>query len=218
MKRMDLQQLFRRSAASGGQSLIEVLIGLGISVIMITAATSSLFLVLRSSGTNTQTQIAGGLATALLGNVNGLATSRWRAAYDLNRGETSHYYIATTSGAFAADPGEETLLISDIAFTRYFFIENVSRDPVTQDIEDPYNAANDDPSTLKVTVRITWDLPVNSGKLETVSYLTRWNPESAYQTDWRGGAGENNPITQFGDRYSGATNIDPSTSIRISGL
>ncbi len=201
-----------------GQSLVEVIIGLGISIIMITAATSSLFLVLRSSNANTQTQIAGGLSAALLDNINALADSRWRSVYDLNRGSGNIYYIATSSGQFVTQSGEESMTVNNIVFRRHFFLDSVSRDQISQDIESSYIANDDDPSTLKVTVQVTWDQPTTPGFLEATSYLTRWNLETAYQTDWRGGGGASSPITQFGTRFASSTNITASSSIRILGL
>lgn len=55
-------------------------------------------------------------------------------------------------------------------FTRKVVFENISRDPVNNNIEDTYNLANDDSNTRKVIVTVSWkDKEVKLG-----SYLTNW--------------------------------------------
>lgn len=59
---------------------------------------------------------------------------------------------------------------SDGVYTKEVIIRNVSRDGTSYDIEDVYNALNDDADTKKVTVRISW----NSRQIELENYLTNW--------------------------------------------
>lgn len=56
-------------------------------------------------------------------------------------------------------------------FTRKVVFENVSRDPITDDIEIIYVPANDDPETKKALVTVSW----KNKKVEIISYLTNWN-------------------------------------------
>lgn len=203
-----------------GQSLLEVLIGLGISVIMISAATASLFLVLRSSSANQQMQIANSLANALLDNLTAYSESNWPGVYNLNKGEGNSYYLATSTGQFAVQSGQEPVTISGIIFNRYFYAENVSRDPSSHNIQEVYSSSDEDPSTQKVTIKIGWNLPTSPGSLEIISYITRKNLAFAEQTDWLGGSGVGGPVTDFGNYYSSASGIDAtaSGSIKILGF
>lgn len=211
------EQIFKIS----GQSLLEVLIGLGISVIMISAATASLFLVLRSSNANQQTQISNSLANALLDNLTAFSDSNWSGIYSLNKGDPNYYYLATSTGRFVAQSGQEQVTIGDIVYNRYFYVENVSRDPSSRNIQETYSASNEDPSTQKVTIRVGWNLPTSPGSLEIISYLTRKNLNFAQQINWRGSSGVSGPVIDFGDSYFSASGIDTSSasgSIKITGF
>ena len=55
-------------------------------------------------------------------------------------------------------------------FLQKVVFENVSRDPITKNIEGTYNSANNDPETKKVTVAVSW----KDKKVELVTYFTNW--------------------------------------------
>ncbi len=55
-------------------------------------------------------------------------------------------------------------------FTRRLVFSNVSRDPVTDNIEATYNALNNDPNTKKVTATVSW----NNKSVVLTTYLTNW--------------------------------------------
>lgn len=56
-------------------------------------------------------------------------------------------------------------------FTRSLVFDNVSRDPLTQNIETIYNASNNDSDTRKITVTVT----LGAKTYQVISYLTNWN-------------------------------------------
>ncbi len=203
-----------------GQSLIELLIGMSISVVMIGAASGSLFLILRSGQVNEQQQVAGSLANALLDNVTSFSEGRWQNVYDLPKGSGNLYYLATTTGQFVAIAGQQPTVIGGITYQRSFYMDNVSRNPATQDIEPVYNPADDDPSTQKVTVHVAWNQPGSVGSLDVTSYVVRWNLRIAQQTEWKGGPGMTGPVTEFGNRFDTSTGIDYTAtgSIKIQGF
>lgn len=62
--------------------------------------------------------------------------------------------------------GEETIE----GFSRKVVFEDVSRNPLSNDIENPYSPANDDPDTKKATVTVWW----KDKKVEIVTYFTNW--------------------------------------------
>lgn len=55
-------------------------------------------------------------------------------------------------------------------FLQKVVFENVSRDPITKNIEGTYNPANNDPETEKVTATVSW----KDKKVELVTYFTNW--------------------------------------------
>lgn len=205
--------------------MIEAVIGLGISIVMISAATGSLFLVLRSGNASAQNQSAGSLANGLLDNVRAFSEAQWSVLYALPKAPpvdaAQKHHLTVSGGQFVVTSGaEESLAVNDITYRRYFYLENVSRDG-NGDIESVFNPSQEDPSTQKIVVGVDWDLPTQPGHLEITSYITRWGPHIATQTDWSGGAGTIGPVLDFGSRYfSGSGDVDVVTNpgtIRISG-
>lgn len=55
-------------------------------------------------------------------------------------------------------------------FLQKVVFENVSRDPITKNIEGAYNPANNDLETKKATVTVSW----KDKKVELVTYFTNW--------------------------------------------
>jgi hypothetical protein len=100
-------------------------------------------------------------------------------------------------------------------YTRYFFVDNVSRDG-GGDITTSGGA--DDPSTQKVTVVTVTPQGAN---LVLVQYLTRYRARSYWQTDWAGGPGQSSSLPTVGNAFATSSNIDYATttgSIRINNL
>ncbi|TSD01910.1 MAG: Uncharacterized protein Athens071426_606, partial [Parcubacteria group bacterium Athens0714_26] len=123
-------------------------------------------------------------------------------------------YNRALTGSEVAD------LYSSSVYTRYFYVDNVSRDS-SQNIESVYNINDDDPSTQKVIVRTEWLTGNTTNNVEITAYLTRWANNFASQTDWSGGDGVSGPVTDFGSFFASSSNIDFSIatgSIRIIGL
>lgn len=88
----------------------------------------------------------------------------------LTTGDSHSYYPKiqqlATSTILTLTPGTETLN----NFTRWLIIENVSRDPITKDIETVYNVLNNDSYTKKVIAYVNWD----DQQIELITYLTNW--------------------------------------------
>lgn len=98
-------------------------------------------------------------------NTNGLGM--------VTTGSANPYYTAldttVTPPKWKLNSGTETLGV----FTRKVIFDKVSRDLTTKNIENPYNAAHDDPDTRKITVIVTF----GAKTYQVVSYLTNWNKE-----------------------------------------
>lgn len=190
-----------------GQSLIELVVALGVGVAMLGVASGGLFVVLRSSQLSQQYETASALVTALTDNAAALGEKKWHNLYDLNKGSASHYFVATSTGQLAVQGGDQQTDINSTAYTVYFYVDNVSRD-VSGNIESIYNQANDDPSTQKITAIASWNISGSSPNVASVAYLTRWPNEVFRQSDWSGGAGQEGPITAANSQFISQTNVD----------
>lgn len=108
-------------------------------------------------------------------------------------------------------------------YTKYFYVNNVSRDIAsdptasTHNLETTYNASHDDPNTKKI-VNVTRYLLGTPGRVNTQEqYLARaTNINSLIQTDWSGNSGVTGPEIDFGNNYSSASNLTLSTASQMS--
>ena len=62
-------------------------------------------------------------------------------------------------------------LIDDL-FLRKVTINNISRDPSTQNIESTYNPSNDDPDTKKINVSVEWLERGSTASITVSTYLS----------------------------------------------
>ena len=108
-------------------------------------------------------------------------------------------------------------------YTKYFYVNNVSRDIAsdptasTHNLETTYNANHDDPNTKKI-VNVTRYLLGTPGRVNTQEqYLARTtNINSLIQTDWSGNSGVTGPEINFGNNYASASNLTLSTASQMS--
>ncbi|MDP3729336.1 MAG: hypothetical protein Q8R26_01080 [bacterium] len=173
---------------NSGQLLMEMIIVLGIGVLLIASSAGSLYVVIKSNESSQDYQNASSLMNGLSDMASVVAERDWYAIYDLGKGIENQYHIATSSNQFIIVSAVEEKLVEYTLFRRYFYVENVSRDPGTGAIEDVYNINNDDPSTQKIVMVVEWDA---SGTIPNVTrnlYVTRWKSAVFNQTDWFGGA------------------------------
>ncbi len=88
----------------------------------------------------------------------------------VNKGINNPYHIfldtISNPNKWNLVSGTETIGI----FTRNIVFDNVSRDSITNNIEDNYNQFNDDPDTVKITITVSW---LNKTS-KVVAYLTNW--------------------------------------------
>ncbi|MEK7612472.1 MAG: hypothetical protein AAB407_03965 [Patescibacteria group bacterium] len=182
-----------------GQSLIEILIGITVGIIIIGSAVLVLTVTLRISQQNKYLQSATFLGQELLEGLTIYAQTKWYCVSapcegtGLNQGlynltEDEDYYLRKTAptAPFIWRSGTESVTGSDgIVYTRFFQKQNVSRDP-QDNIETTFNSLNEDPSTQRVIVTVSWP---DGGQVQFSKYLTRHNNVVMRQTDWSGGNG-----------------------------
>ncbi|MEK7462903.1 MAG: LamG-like jellyroll fold domain-containing protein [Patescibacteria group bacterium] len=98
-----------------GQSLVEILIGLGVISIMITASSYALVSVLRNSTVNEQNQSAGLIGNSLLESAAVLAEANWNGIYNLSKGSANHYFLINSPTTTPlAVVGDESVLSENI--------------------------------------------------------------------------------------------------------
>ncbi len=98
-----------------GQSLMEILVGLGIISIMVGASTYALVSVMRSSSMTEQNQSAGLIANSLLESVSTLAEANWNSIYNIQKTLSNHYYLVRSSTTTPTPVyGDEGVLEQDI--------------------------------------------------------------------------------------------------------
>lgn len=208
-----------------GQSLIEIMIALGIGAVLIVGAVAAITTSLKSGSENKTNQIGSFLNQELVDNVTVYARSNWRSIWDLNKG-SSQYHLTPSGSFFATSTGQETTIVDGASYSRFFTIQNVSRDSNNNiELESSYNAANDDPSTQLITVTTTWNSAGSVSSSILNKYITRYRNEVFVQTDWSGGATVlvSEPpeiITLPNNRFATSTAISTTTvgQIRIVGF
>lgn len=209
-----------------GQSLIEIIVALGIGALLVGGSAGAIALIIRNNLETRTVQTASSLSQELMDNIQAITESDWHKIYDRSKGSGSHYYISSSTREIIS--GEESLSVENRNFTRYFYVENVNRTSCgTNNITDnaatgdcasiPSWPANDgsiaeDPSTQKITAVIKWG---SGGTLVKTEYASRSRNLIFRQTDWSGGANQEGPITQVNDKFTSSTGIDFSTAGEI---
>lgn len=191
--------------AREGQTLIEILIGLGVAAIIIGGAVYSIVFTLSSGTENQKKQAATGLATELISQVRTVADADWLGVYNLpNKGTSTSYYIMASGSILIATSGYETAIIDNEDYEIFFSLENVSRD-VSDDITES-GGGTDDPSTQKVTVKIRWPAGGTSpSEFSIADYITRWRTRVFRQDDWSGGLNLTATTTETTTKISSST-------------
>jgi Tfp pilus assembly protein PilV len=211
-----------------GQSLIEILIAVSIGAIIVASAVAALITNISSNQINQTTGTASSVAQELMDNVRSYAEGNWQDLYSVNsKGDTTQtctpycYYLASGGSPFTVTNGSEQKNFNNITFTRYFTVENVNRNncgtgSITSSAQTTCSGQStdilEDPSTQKITVRVTWPQAVGgTGDIKIAGYVTHYANQTNTFTDWSGSSGTQGPITQPGNGYSSQSGLDTTT-------
>jgi type II secretory pathway pseudopilin PulG len=200
-----------------GQLLLEILVVIGVMSMIIGLGSQMIIVSMRSSKAANERNVAIGLIEEIFESSRIIAAEKWQNISSANKGSDNHYHpqIHPASGGWGIASGDEQIAINGLVYTRYFFIDNVSRDPSTRNVEETYNILNDDPSTQKITAYVGW-----ADGAETISfdeYLTRWMNKIACQTAWNGGGTLACPTASIG-ADDGNVDYDTNGSLKIKPL
>jgi type II secretory pathway pseudopilin PulG len=215
-----------------GQSIIEVIVAIGVGAILIGAAAFAIVPILRSNLESRSVQVTTSLNQEYTDDVKNLSESNWQNIYGLPKGSDSKFFLnASGTDSFKTEAGTTSTLKEGRNFTSYFFVENVNRDScgignITASTTTGCSKPGDvgvagDPSTQKITVVTEWPNGATTASSSRVQYITRSRNKVFIQTDWSGGGNQEGPITKENNKFATSTDINftgSPGSIKIKGL
>ena len=190
-----------------GQSLVEVLIAVGLGALFVIAAGTIIAPAINVNKQAQQIQVGTGLAKELLDNVRVWGEGDWQRILALATSSANKYYLNTASSPFTSSSGQESVAVSTTTYTRFFYVDDVKRDAGDLIVT---TGGSYDPSTKKITVAYKW--PPQNATRTMAAYLTRHRSKVFWQTDWSGGSGQEGPATSTNSRFSTSSNLDYTTS------
>ncbi|MEK7520387.1 MAG: prepilin-type N-terminal cleavage/methylation domain-containing protein [Patescibacteria group bacterium] len=184
-----------------GFSLFEILIAISVFAVVGVVAAQLVGVSVQQNSASGQKTIGVKLVQETMNAVNAIATGQWHNIYGLTKGSGNHYYPVISAGAWTTAAGDELLTVNDLAYTRYFYVENVTRDSGGAIVN---SGGTDDPSTQRVTAVASWaNSGIALGAATTTQYITRSRNTAAIQTNWATSGQSANP--------SGGEDIDFNT-------
>jgi len=177
------------------QILVETIIGVGVVSLVLSAIVPLFLIGIKGSSESWKADTARLLAQESMEAAKSLKEENWNNLYQPlgtnNKGSANPYHLVNNAGTWVLTAGEETVSINNLTFYRKIIIDNTSRTisgagtPAWQfgEIETSYNPADDDPSTLKITARVSWE----NSAMEMIDYFGRSKNSLWQQTDWSGG-------------------------------
>lgn len=97
-----------------GQSLVEIIIGLGIGSILIGASTVAIMGILRSSTASQNSQAASSFNQETLHRVRVFANANWQNLTALSKGTSTSYFLNASGSVFFATQGKDGVIDNDV--------------------------------------------------------------------------------------------------------
>lgn len=170
-----------------GALLIELLLVISILAIILSLGAQASLASLTATKVSGDKDVALQLMNETIEAVRSASDEKWQNVYTLTKTSANHHYATSSTGKWTLNnSGDEVVRVNGIPYTRYFYVDNVSRDLSTRAIETSYNSAHDDPSTQQVTVSVLWG-NANGNVLSTSQYISRWRNKTCAQSSWAGG-------------------------------
>ena len=204
----------KRLKFKSGQLLIEVLIGISILAILMTAIIPLLLTSSMGVAKSQKDETATFLAKEQIEAARALKEQDWNNIYfplnTSNKTIFNPYHLVLNGSSWQLATGPEDITQNGVTFRRSIMIDNVSRSSSNGagNIESSYTASRDDPSTQRVRSIVT---ATGGTPITITEYFSRWSNQLWTQTDWSGGVGVNWQSPPA-NTYSSLSNIDPLTS------
>ncbi|MDD5710880.1 MAG: hypothetical protein PHV43_02145 [Candidatus Colwellbacteria bacterium] len=164
-----------------GQSLFEILVAVSVTAVVIGSAVTAMVVSLRSGQTSTQAQKGYAILQETLSMARAYAESDWPTFYNFspdgeNGAVGQEFYLlgtvaTTTPSTLSVELGTTTASLFEddemVVYTMWFTIENMYRDRDSNAATTTSSSeTRKDPSTLRVTAYVTWDV---NGETKEVS-------------------------------------------------
>lgn len=167
---------------NSGQSLIEMLVALGLAVTVMMMALGIMRFLIRLGANDPVAQAGAMAAKKAAESVAEAAAGSWATVANTTAGV--QYHVATSTNGFTLAVGAVTSTVNGITYTNYITV-----DPVLRSATDTIDVAGAvaDPATKKITITSSWWY---GGVISTEvieRYVARTRNESIVQTDWIGG-------------------------------
>jgi len=200
-------RFFHSRKARKGQSLIELLVAIAIGTILIGGSVGLIGVSIKSYGTVKKHLQANVLIRESAEVIQSLTRSNWHNIDGLTKG--SDYKISLSGNFWTISSGQETGIVNNIPYERYFQVYDVFRN-ASGDISTS-TSATIDPSTQKITIILKYGNNYTSSSSISF-YFTRSDNNSVFhQTDWAGGDSVIGPVVSPGNTFDTLDNIQTET-------
>jgi len=203
---------------SDGQSLIELLVGLGVGAIIILGISTIISANLKSSLNIKNTQLVASFNQEILDSARLSAGADWHNIYNLTKGQGNNYYISSSTQAVVS--GKELIVADGKNFFRYFYVQNVSRDQcgigeistsaTTTCSSGPGSGGIASDPLIQKVIAVIEDAN-NQVIITQDEYVARSRNYSFSQGNWSGGGGQVGAIIGPNDKFSTSTGINYSS-------
>ena len=204
--------------ARRGQSLIELIVGIGIGVLFITAAIGIITVSLRLDVQNKFSQTGGELTQQTMEQVISFANADWHNIDSL--ANDTPYHLTPSSGFLSSVVGSSTVTLTGAGeFETSFMTTRVYRSATTGDILDDQSGTYD-PSTIKVSVATEQSgVTDRSQRVLLTHYLTRVRDRIWWQDDWSSGSSSPTTVTHpAGNTYHGPLTFSNATNTEWTSI
>src|SRR3989344_5941336 len=168
--------------SNSGQSLIELLVALGLAVTVMMMGMALMRFLIRLGANDPVSQTGGLLAKKAADAAAEAAARSWATVATATTGVK--YHVATSTNGFTFVAGEATSTVNGITYTNYVIVNSVLRSATDTIVA---TGGTDDPATKKITITSSWWYGGATSTEVVESYVAGTRNESIVQTDWIGG-------------------------------
>ncbi len=167
---------------ASGQSLIELLVALGLAVTVMMMALGIMRFLIHLGANDPVAQTGALIARQTADAAVETSAGSWATVAGALPG--TQYHIATSTNGFTLALGVATSTVNGILYTNYITV-----DPVLRSATDTIVAADgaDDPATKKIIAVSSWFYGGATGTEVIESFVARTQNNAMVQTDWIGG-------------------------------
>ncbi|MDD5099071.1 MAG: prepilin-type N-terminal cleavage/methylation domain-containing protein [Candidatus Colwellbacteria bacterium] len=185
-----------------GQSLVEILIAIGISSVLIGGVVTTYVVSLNSNADARLSAVGTELAQETYDNIKAISEAQWSTVYNVTK--STPYHLSLVDQSFDIVSGTEEITIDDFVYTRSFTVENVLRGAGGDIVS---SGGVDDPSTQKITVIVEWTSVMGARETKIGGYISRTRNISLRLTNW-GDSGDEGPFVSQTTSFLTSDNID----------